>query len=56
MLSRVELRPERAESERIVRRNFTLGPELGARVICERRIEQKDRQQRLSPLGAPPMH
>lgn len=56
MLTRVELRPERSEPERIVRRNFTLGPEFGARVICERRVEPRDRQQRLSPLGAPPLH
>ena len=56
MLTRVELRPERSDPERIVRRNFTLGPEFGARVVCERRVEPRDRQRRPSPIGAPHLH
>ena len=56
MLSRVELRPDSSAPERIVRRNFTLGPELGSRVVCERRVEPPDRSRSHSPLGAPPLH
>lgn len=43
VLERVELRADRPESERIVRRNFTLGPERGARVVVERRLESRER-------------
>jgi cytochrome P450 len=42
VLERVELEPDRPESERIVRRNFTLGPERGARVVVQRRLEARD--------------
>lgn len=55
VLERVELRPERAEPERIVRRNFTLGPELGARVVCSRRLEPRERVAERAPLGADPL-
>ena len=53
LLTRVELRPDRPDSEPIIRRNFTLGPGHGSRVICERHLEPRDRQTRLSPLDAP---
>jgi hypothetical protein len=41
VLERVELEPDRTEAERIVRRNFTLGPERGARVIVQRRLSER---------------
>lgn len=40
VLARVELEPDRPEPERVVRRNFTLGPERGARLIVKRRLER----------------
>jgi cytochrome P450 len=39
VLRRVELEPDRPEAERIVRRNFTLGPSRGARVLVRRRLD-----------------
>jgi cytochrome P450 family 135 len=42
VLERVELEPDRPEAERIVRRNFTLGPERGARIVVQRRLEARD--------------
>ncbi len=39
VLARAELAPDRPEAERVVRRNFTLGPERGARLIVRRRLE-----------------
>ena len=42
VLERVELEPDRPEPERIVRRNFTLGPERGARVVVKRRLEARE--------------
>lgn len=39
VLLRAEVRAEAPDSERIVRRNFTLGPSAGARVVCTRRLE-----------------
>ncbi len=41
VLSGAELEPDRPEPERIVRRNFTLGPERGARLVVSRRIERR---------------
>jgi cytochrome P450 len=41
VLERVELEPDRPEGEKIVRRNFTLGPERGARVIVQRRLGER---------------
>ncbi len=40
VLARAELAPDRPEAERVVRRNFTLGPERGARLVVRRRLEQ----------------
>jgi hypothetical protein len=42
VLERVNLEPDRPEPERIVRRNFTLGPERGARVVVTRRLESRE--------------
>jgi cytochrome P450 len=55
VLSRAELEPERAEPEQIVRRNFTLGPERGARVVMTRRLEPRVPVGRPDPLASPPL-
>ena len=41
VLERAEIEPDRAESEEIVRRNFTLGPSRGARIVVKRRLEPR---------------
>jgi cytochrome P450 len=55
VLSRAELEPERPEPEQIVRRNFTLGPERGARVVMTRRLEPRLPVGRSDPLVSPPL-
>jgi cytochrome P450 len=52
VLERVEIEPDRPEPERIVRRNFTLGPERGARLVVKRRLEA--RQEAPSPAPGLP--
>jgi cytochrome P450 family 135 len=52
VLKRAELRPDRDSDEAIVRRNFTLGPEHGARVVMTRRLEPRIRLRRGEPLGS----
>lgn len=47
VLSRAELRPDRERAEAAVRRNFTLGPEHGARVVLI------DRRRPQMPVGQP---
>jgi cytochrome P450 family 135 len=55
VLRRAVLRPERADPERIVRRNFTLGPERGATAVLERRLEPRRPAERELPVrGGPP--
>ncbi len=54
VLSRAELEPDRPEAEAIVRRNFTLGPARGARVVMTRRLEPRISVRRSEPLGSPP--
>ncbi len=54
VLSRAELEPDRPEAEAIVRRNFTLGPARGARVVMTRRLEPRISVRRSEPLGLPP--
>ncbi len=54
VLERAELEPERTEPERIVRRNFTLGPERGARIVLTRRLGPRRPVERAAPLGVPP--
>ncbi len=54
VLNRAELRADRPEPEAIVRRNFTLGPEHGARVVLERRLERETRAGASSPAGSGP--
>ncbi len=41
VLERAEVEADRAEAEEIVRRNFTLGPSRGARIIVKRRLEPR---------------
>jgi cytochrome P450 len=41
VLERAEIEPDRAEPEQIVRRNFTLGPSRGARIVVRRRLEPR---------------
>ena len=41
VLSRAELVPDQPDEEEIVRRNFTLGPARGARVVMVRRLEPR---------------
>ncbi len=54
VLSRAELAPDRPEAEAIVRRNFTLGPARGARIVMTRRLEPRISVRRSEPLGLPP--
>ncbi len=54
VLSRAELRPDRPEGEAVVRRNFTLGPEHGSRVVMERRLEPSLRTRAVDPVGSEP--
>lgn len=54
VLNRVELRADRADDEPIVRRNFTLGPERGARVVVVRRLEPRARARRADPVHTGP--
>ncbi|MGB3099764.1 MAG: cytochrome P450, partial [Solirubrobacterales bacterium] len=54
VLSRAELEPDRPEAEAIVRRNFTLGPARGARIVMTRRLEPRISVRRSEPLGLPP--
>jgi cytochrome P450 len=54
VLNRAELVPDRPEDERIVRRNFTLGPERGARVVVRRRLEPRVRTRHRAPVGSDP--
>lgn len=54
VLSRAELEPDRPKAEAIVRRNFTLGPGRGARVVMTRRLEPPVRVPRSEPLSSPP--
>jgi cytochrome P450 family 135 len=54
VILRAELEPEAEDAERIVRRNFTLGPERGARVVLTRRLEPRSATRADRPLGAPP--
>lgn len=54
VLSRCDLRAETAAPERIVRRNFTLGPERGTRVVAVRHREPGRPLRALAPLGSPP--
>ena len=53
VLRRAELEPERPQSEEIVRRNFTLVPERGARVVMTRRLEPREPARRRDPLASP---
>ena len=55
VLTRVELRPAQQESEAMVRRNFTLGPEHGSRVVVVRRLEPRIRVRRADPMGSSPL-
>ncbi|HKJ35579.1 MAG TPA: cytochrome P450 [Solirubrobacterales bacterium] len=54
VLNRAELGPDRPQDEGVVRRNFTLGPERGARVIVHRRLEPRIRTGRRDPVGSDP--
>lgn len=51
VIRRVRLEPERQEPEQVVRRNFTLGPERGARVVVVERLEPGVRDDRPVPAG-----
>ncbi len=55
VISRAELEPDTMEAERVVRRNFTLGPEHGTRVVMTRRLQPRRRSAAPDPLGAPPL-